>query len=190
MLLIALVFAVTSPDGIGCESVARSTLELNERSFDQDERQGWRPLARPGCFVAAADLIAAWRQRHPEHGPMLYFHEAQMRAAGGQYAAAAPLFAKARSGPNEWRIDTGWNHYIDASIAFVRRDLPALRSARATLASLPIPAEQPGVAEAAKAEPRPESWPPNIDVVDGLIRCFEKGYADALQGGCRTPARQ
>lgn len=188
MLLAVLLFAAGSPDA-GCGAVPQSALELDEQAFDQDGAKGWRPLARPGCFIAAADLIAAWRKRHPGHGPMLYFHEAQMRAAGGQYAAAAPLFAQARSGPNEWRIDTGWNHYVDASIAFVRRDLPGLKSARATLAALPIPAEQPGVAEAAKAEARPENWPPNLEVVDGLIRCFEKGYADAMQGSCRTPAR-
>ncbi len=189
MLIAALLLVAATPEEPQCGVDQKVAMELDEQSFDQDATRGWRPLARPGCFIAAADLISAWRERHPGHGTLLYFHEAQMRAAGGQYEPAADLFAKARSGPNEWRIDTGWNHYVNASIAFVQRDLPGLNRARATLAALPIPAEQPGVAEAAKLEPRPESWPPNIDVVDGLVRCFNKSYADAMQGSCRTPTR-
>lgn len=185
-LLVALMSAQPNATR-ACPEVPPNTLELPEAEFDQDGTKGWRPLARPGCFLKAAALIEGWRARHPGHGHMLPFHEAQMRAAGGDYRGAEPLFLRARSSPNEWRVDTGWNDYVAASAAFVRRDLPALKAVRARLAVLPIPSEQPGAADAAKREPHPDVWPPNLDVVDALIRCFDKPYADAMGPDCRAP---
>lgn len=161
-----------------------AALALSEDAFDQGER-GWRSLARPGCFLAAADLIAAYRAAYPQHGNMLFFHEAQMRAAGNDYAAAAALFDASRTGDNEWHVDTGWNHYVGASAAFVRRDRAALQAFRDRLAALPPPPLQPQVADAARREPIPEGWPYNLDVVDSLIRCFDRPYADAMTA-CRA----
>lgn len=159
-------------------------LLLDEQAFDQGP-EGWRRLANPDCFAAAADLIRDWRAAHPGHSPMLHWHEGQMRAAAGQYEHAAMLFEAARAGPNEWNIDTGWNAYVDASIAFVRRDAARLQAARNHLADLPPPPLQTQAAPAARAEPLPENWPPNLDVVDGLIACFDKPYADAMNPACR-----
>lgn len=187
-VMIAAMLLAAAQATAACPAVPDGTLTLGEAAFDQDGEKGWRPLAKPGCFLKAADLIAAWRTRHPVHGNVVVFHEAQMRAAGGDYREAGDLFAQARAAPNALRVDYGWNAYVAASVAFVRRDLAALKAARATLASLPPPAEQPGVAAAVKAEPRPEEWPPNLAVVDGLIACFDKSYADAMNPACRPPA--
>lgn len=172
-----------APEAQPCAIDRPMALALDEQAFDQ-EPDGWRKLANPDCFAAAADLIRDWRAAHPEHGAMLFWHEGQMRAAAGQYGAAPPLFEAARAGPNEWNIDTGWNAYVDASVAFVQRDLPALKTARTRLATLPPPL-QPQAAPAVKAEPMPENWPPNLDVIDRLIACFEKSYADAMSPACR-----
>ncbi|MEM1246425.1 MAG: hypothetical protein AAGK22_08635 [Acidobacteriota bacterium] len=30
-------------------------------------------------------------------------------------------------------------------------------------------------------------WPPNLDVVDGLLRCFDRPYAEAYGASCRRP---
>lgn len=181
-IVLALAAAIAPISPIDMCTIDRiAALSLEEAAFDQGG-DGWRSLARPGCFLAAADLIAAYRAEHPGHGAMLYFHEAQMRAAGGDYAAAAPLFDAARSGENEWRVDTGWNDYVAASVAFVRRDLATLTQHRERLASLPPPPLQPEVADAARAEPIPEGWPFNLDVVDRLIACFDKTYAEAMSG--------
>lgn len=174
-----------APDAQPCVIDQHAAMALDEQAFDQGP-DGWRKLANPDCFAAAADLIRDWRAAHPGHGAMLHWHEGQMRAAAGQYGAAAPLFEAARAGSNEWNIDTGWNAYVDASIAFVRRDLPALKAARTRLATLPPPPLQPQAAPAAKAEPLPENWPPNLDVIDGLIACFDKPYADAMSPSCRS----
>jgi hypothetical protein len=32
------------------------------------------------------------------------------------------------------------------------------------------------------------SWPPNLDVVDGLSACFNLPYAEAYGAACRTKA--
>lgn len=168
----------------GCTIDTAQVLALPEADFDQGEK-GWRILARPGCFLAAVDVIASYRTAHPGHGHMLYFHEAQMRAAGNDYEGAAPLFDMSRSWTNEWNVDTGWNHYVAASAAFVRRDLAALKAHRERLAHLPPPPLQPQVAEAARRDPVPEGWPFNLDVVDALVRCFDRPYADAMTS-CRT----
>lgn len=167
-----------------CTIDRQQAIALSEEAFDQGEA-GWRSLARPGCFIAAAQLIADYRTTHSQHGKMLFFHEAQMRAAGGDYPTAAPLFEAARSGPNEWRVDTGWNDYVAASAAFVRRDKAALQAHRDRLAALPPPPLQPQVADAARNEPVPEGWPYNLDVVDSLIRCFDRPYAEAMTA-CRS----
>lgn len=82
----------------GCTIDTAQVLALPEADFDQGEK-GWRILARPGCFLAAADVIASYRTAHPGHGHMLYFHEAQMRAAGNDYEGAAPCSICLAAGP-------------------------------------------------------------------------------------------
>lgn len=167
-----------------CGINREEAIALAEDDFDQGEK-GWRSLAQPSCFHDAAELIAAYRAAHPDHGMMLFFHEAQMRAAAGDYQAAATLFEASRTGANEWNIDTGWNDYVGASVAFVRRDKSALQANRDRLAALPPPPLQPQVAEEARREPLPANWPPNLDVIDALLRCFDKPYAEAMTS-CRS----
>lgn len=172
-----------------CQSDLRGMLVMNEDEFDQGEN-GWRKLANDSrCFGAAAELIRAFRLSHRGHGNMLWWHEGQMRAAAGQTRQAIPLFAAARARPNEWNIDSGWNHYLDATVAFLKRDLPALLQARSILASLPAPSDQTNASPAAKTQARPAGWPPNLDVVDGLLRCFDKSYAEAVNPSCRPDSK-
>jgi len=70
-------------------------------------------------------------------------------------------------------IGVTWNLYVDATTAFVQRDREALLLSRHKLATAPA-----------------RYWsglkaPSNLDVVDGLVRCFERTYADAYRM-CRT----
>jgi hypothetical protein len=171
-----------------CAVDRTAALALDVQAFDQGP-SGWRSLARPGCFLAAADLIAAWRAGNPGHSLMLRWHEGQMRAAGGAYAEAIPLFDSARwQGLGDAGVDTGWNLYVDATIAFLRRDRAALATARAALAALPLPTDQPTAAAFVRTMPPPARWPDNLDVVDGLVTCFDRSYADAMSDqSCRTP---
>ena len=151
-------------------------LDLGFDAFDQEATAGWRALSlKPGCEEAAANMVRAYRMNAEAYLTLLYWHEAQLRAAVGDYGAAIPLMAKSR-GPAD-RDKFGWNPYVDATIAFLRSDKAALTKARKRLAGLPKPSNLNAG----------RSWPPNLGVVDGLIRCFGKTYKIAYGPTCRSP---
>jgi hypothetical protein len=103
---------------------------------------------------------------------LLYWHEVQMRAMAGQYDAALPLLVGARMPANiEAEVRLPWNVYVDATMAFIKRDRTDLQSARNTLATLPSDYFQG----------RP---PSNLNVVDGMLRCFDRRYAEATGRAC------
>jgi len=171
-------------------------LALDEDAFDQDLANGgggWRAIGnRPGCELVAADLLADYRAAHPDSGGILAWHEGQMRANAGQYAQAIPLFEAARK-PADKDMG-GWNPYVDATLAFVRRDKRALLKARKKLAAVEypggdgLPPLDHGYFTVPTAPGQPVvrmRWPPNIDVVDGLVHCFDKPYAEAYASNCR-----
>jgi hypothetical protein len=119
------------------------------------------------------------------------WHEAQLRAFEGQSKEAIVLMEGARKPAQADRA--GWNLYVDATIAFLRKDRPALERARQALALVPapvgegIPPVRDGYMEAdfADGQKRRIRWPPNIDVVEGLLHCFDKPYGDAYADACR-----
>jgi hypothetical protein len=169
-------------------------LALDQRDFDQDLADGgggWRAVAdKHGCAISAANLIRDYRERHSLVEPIIYWHEGQMRAEGNEYAAAILLFEKSR--PPKGQGNTGWNQYVDASIAFLKRDKSALIQARDSLSRVKAP---PGVTLTDgvfeipnnSGKPLKMRWPPNIDVVDGLIKCYERSYHEAYgDARCRT----
>lgn len=78
---------------------------------------------------------------------------------------------------------SGWNLYVDFTIAFLQRDRAALMKAREALARLPRPAgfdprDQQG-------RPFPVEWPLNLKVVNALIRCLDQSYVIAYGRTCR-----
>lgn len=179
----------------GCDYDRARLLALDEAQFDQDMEGGWRALAnRPGCGLAAADLLRDYRQAHSSEARILYWHEAQVRAFAGQTQAAIDLMEKSRQ-PAQANAG-GWNEYVDASIAFLRRDRPALDKARQELAAVPFPTDKglPPLKNGIIDMPMEGGktmkmrWPPNIDVVDGFVNCFDKSYEQAYANACRPPA--
>lgn len=178
-----------------CKHDKDAMLALDEKPFDQDLAGGggWRAIANiPGCELAAADLLAAYRARHPGSESILAWHEGQMRASAGQYKQAIPLLESARKPTDQ--DPAGWNHYVDASLAFLQHDKPALLTARERLAAIAYPesAGMPPLKDdyiefpAQPGQPVMRTrWPPNIDVVDGLVACFDKPYAEAYGASCR-----
>lgn len=154
-------------------------MALDQRAFDQDMDGGWRALARDSaCRIVAADLIRDYREAHSLTAPILFWHEGQMRAEAGQTEMAIVLFDRSR---HDDRF--GWNLYVDASIAFLRRDRDALQRARDALAALPRPAGFQSTDT--NGRPINLAWPPNLNVVDALIRCFGRPYAEAY--ACAAP---
>ncbi|MBV6850744.1 hypothetical protein [Xanthomonas euvesicatoria] len=179
----------------GCSYDHAALLALDEDAFDQYMQGGWRTIAdRPGCAVAAADLLRDYRQAHAITGGIVLWHEGQMRAEAGQTAQAIALFEKSYKPAAEDLA--GWKPYVDATIAFLKRDRAGLGAARAQLASVPYPQgkDMPPLQDGYMVFPaekgRPEvklRWPPNLDVVDGLIKCYDEPYSVAYDAQrCRT----
>jgi hypothetical protein len=167
-------------------------LALDEQSFDQDMKGnggGWRAIAHiPGCFAAAADLLAAYKAKHPDASPTVSWHEGQMRAMAGQYDRAIPLLESDRHpAPDQ----AGWNFYVDATVAFLRHDKAALLAARDKLAAVPYPAGpgmpplKDGYIELSVAgQITRMRWPLNLDMTEPLIACFDKPYSEASNRNC------
>ena len=203
-LLLCAAGVVSSQPLLLCAEAATSCavdrdalLALDEQHFDQDLSNGgsgWRALARkPECQLAAADLLRDYRAAHNTQSGILFWHEGQLRAMAGDYLAAIPLLEKSRKPVGE--DQAGWNDYVDATVAFLKKDRQALDAARSQLAEAKPDADteiKDGFIEAHMADGRVArlAWPPNLDVVDGLRRCFDKPYAAAYGTECRTPAHE
>ncbi len=197
LVIAALAFAVASAQAqtpqksaTDCGVSLGKYMNLTFDEFDQSPA-GWREIAdKPGCERAAADLIAKYRdEKISQQVAGLDWHEGQVRAAAGQTAKALDLFRRnvafEKSAPAEQRSEADIL-YGEASIAFLEGDRKTLEARRAELAALPMP---DGMAEALvkfkekyPGQSAPE-WPLNLGVVDGLIRCFGKPYAEAY--ACR-----
>ena len=170
-----------------CSYDGPAMLALDLKAFDQDMKGGWRPLAdMPECRPQAADLIRAWREAHAanlsaEDNQSLTWHEGQLRAALNDYAGAIPLISVMLTHQDEAMRD-----YAAATVAFLKRDKPALLAVRQQMTQVPKPE---GFDEAAvdyeQKYHQKVIWPDNLDVVDGLIACFDKPYAEAYGSTCR-----
>jgi hypothetical protein len=163
-------------------------LALDQQAFDQDMDGGWRPVGRTeGCEAAAADLIAAWREHSGNlvSSGIIDWHEGQMRAYAGETEAAIALFDRARSDSPEWNL------YVDATIAFLEGDRAALEAARAELATY-VPSPEVIAARRQFLEDNPQiqvpdgfvEQPQNLNVVDNLLACFGRSYAEAYGTAC------
>lgn len=178
----------------GCTYDRERLLSLNEEQFDQDMDGGWRMIAaRRGCDLAAADLIRDWRQKHASSAGLLIWHEGQLRANAGQTQEAIALMAQTRRAPGV-PDGGGWNVYVDATLAFLRKDRPALEKARSQLAAIQPPGGKDAPitvvdgyfdVDLGNGKTHKMRWPPNIDVVEGLIRCFDRPYVEAYGGECQ-----
>ncbi len=171
-----------------CEIDRSTMLRLSHEDFDEDATKGWRSVSRrAGCRLAAANLVRDYRMENwgklrPHELHLNYWHEGQLRAFECDTDAAVPLLL---AGANPDSID-GFPHYAMATVAFLQRDLVALKAARARLASLPVPQWFNKAKKTASLGSRMR-WPANLDVVDRLIACFEKSYSEAYSNPeCRT----
>lgn len=185
-LLAAVVAATTPPE---CAYDRSAMLALSPRQFDQDMKGGWRPLGdKPACLRVAADLLAAYRKAHrtsftPGELHTNYWHQGQVLAGAGDYHAAVPLLM---AGVDPDDDATDFTDYAIGTIAFLQHDRRDLELARARLAVLPQPDWWAKQAQSFKARfGYAPSWPPNLDVLDGLLACFDRPYIDAYSVHCR-----
>ena len=106
----------------------------------------------------------------------------------GRATEAIALFQRAKR-PNSvlGQSQEGWNAYADATIAFLRRDRIALQQARKRLVAAPIPTTMERLPDGSFRSGSHASQAPNLDVVDGLIKCFDRSYLEAYGSpSCRS----
>lgn len=174
--MILLAMALASDVAVSCNHDHTKLLSLSEEQFDQDLNGGWRLLDDAGCTEQAADLLRYYRlARRRQRPDLLAWHEGQLRAELGQTARAIALFE--RSHRTTRRKNAAWNLYVDGSIAFLNHDYPTLYQARVMLAALPRPRHLPTARIG--TQKIHITWPPNLNVLDGLLQCFDKPYRDA-----------
>ncbi len=183
VLAICLSLAVascTKPAADSCEARAEAMLDLSFAAFDQGV-DGWRSLdGSLACSDYADDVLAQYRSGHgpglgPANASLLMWHEAQVLAVQGDSARSIGLMHQAAYlGEPQWQ-----QLYREGSIAFLKGELAQLQTARDRLSRLPR--DESLIVADGKAV----AWPPNLDVLDGLISCFGKPYSVAY--ACRRP---
>ena len=160
-LLVAAAAACTIPSS---EEAAQTALPYGE--FDgRDGPFGWRALAAAGCVDSAVSLLARYAEANRSRLASaqrreIAFHIGQALAMAGreQEAIAALEQALDAEAPAEWAT------YVQATLAFLRRDLPALQAARGSYAAL-----APGSMR--------------LRIIDGLVACPDEPYMKAAH--CR-----
>ncbi len=185
-MLLSLLLAIAPDPRPDCRHDRAALLAMSEEAFDQDLTGGWRSLDQRDCLAEAADLLRDYRNAAPRKDPqILAWHEGQERGYLGQKDAAVALFRQTyRPAATD---KSGWNFYVDGTIAFIEGDLQGLQSARAKLASLPRPKREQVFIY--KGRRIPMAWPPNLNVLDGLIKCFGHPYREAYESeACVKPS--
>jgi len=184
----ALAVASSEPSLGDCSYDREVELARGAVAFDQTEGQGWRPLYDAKCYIQAAELLREWQAVNGENldstdprsrslAQILVWHEAQMWAFGGRNDMALPMFSRA------YREDasvpaTAWNSYVDGTLAFLRRDRESLGRAIARLSAIPKPSGWDR-AVGQDGQPITRPWPQNLDVLQGLSRCWDEPYSAA-----------
>jgi hypothetical protein len=163
---------IPSVKGVDPVDMGDDILMQGYDGFDQRPGRGWRAYADQGRHREAAEFIERylagqggledWQKVN------LHFHAAQCHALSGEPAGVDKALAHlqhARHKSEYPESPVRWNDYVDATEAFLRSDLKALKAARARIA----------------AGPKTDGKAPNLDVVDRLIERFGKPYAEAYK---------
>lgn len=173
-----------------CVADRLAILALAPNDFDQNSSGGWRAVqSNPACVQVAGDLVRDYRKLHwgtltVHQLHINYFHEGQLRAIGGNNRQAVPLLMAGVQ--PEGGDDIDFADYALGTIAFLQGDHGSLVAARERLSTLPEPEKYRR--DRLEAEAKGENsfpWPWNLDVLDGLIACFGKPYAEAYDVRCR-----
>ena len=169
MLPIAvLVLFVAAPAHAACPSApAAEQTSLSYDKFDTGEGPtAWRSLLNRGCVDTAVATLEAYREANeaqmtPEQRSEIHFHMGQALAMSGRNADSIPHFqhAAAVGGSAEWMA------YVDAHLAFVRKDRAALVRALA----------------AYEKAANPESM--RLRFIRGFMKCVDKPYMEAAHCG-------
>ena len=128
MLFLLLLSCSTAPVlsvATSCEATYNARLrlvsKLSAEEFEAENGQGWRPLAKAGCFKEAAGLLEAFSRVRGHHYSRS-FHQARQWLSIDQPQKARPhLLASLRpelSANDRFK----WNNYVLAHVAYVDQD--------------------------------------------------------------------
>ena len=163
------------PKDVDCSYDLDAMLALDQQQFDQDQKGGWRTLSSKGCHSEAAELIREWRFHKRSHENILYWHKAQLRAFAGQTQQAIDLFSLTYEPGNleefGWTHDSGWNHYVTGTIAYLYKDRKILNVSVERYKALELK-------KRAKQELDQEQWPVNLRILIAFQKCFGKSYEE------------
>ena len=146
-------------------------LSMPFNNFDQTE-SGWRKYAESGCYHETGILIEKYIEQHKSdlanwQRIALSWHAGQMYAFNNEYQIAKKMFEDSINlNLQETEISPIlWNEYVNASIAFLDKDMSKLKLYREKIANGPD-------LNGKKA---------NLDVVDNLIKYFDEPYSLAYR---------
>lgn len=145
---------------------------MDYAAFDQAPNAGFRELEQH-CPFEAGLAIDAWLAHkgsslEPWQIGISNFHAGQMYASArpSLYPTAVSHFERALTIAEPADAELKWNAYVGATIAFLKKDRAGLRARRAEVAASNAPTNLK-----------------NLAVVDRLIRCFDRPYAEAYTPG-------
>jgi hypothetical protein len=163
-----------SEDCLISEAEREALLSLDYNSFDQSLPDGgWRKYQR--CSLLTRGLLDAYTARHEktlqkQQWDVLVWHSGQISAKVGDDTDAIDKMRQTLK-PNEKPTDAFlWNPYAKATIAFLKKQRPALLAERKKLARGLSPLNRV-----------------NLRVVDTFVRCFQSTYNEAYFEGCHPP---
>lgn len=147
-------------------SVDRAQLHLDYDAFDA---AGWRDLLSGGCTDSALALLSAYRDANAgrlqaAQTREINFHMGQSLALSGRDSESIAHFEHARGG----EASEEWSAYVEATLAFLRRDKAALAAQRERYAAAP------------GADPR------RLSFIDGFVACPTQPYVEAVHCGMRA----
>jgi hypothetical protein len=152
------------------DSVLRPMLALGFGEFDQDMTGGWRRYEVAKDYLTAARILDAYRVGRDSlrawQQILLSFHAGQMYAYAERTDTAIARFLIAADSES---VGPGWEPYVRATIAFLRRDRGALEEAYRALV----------------AAPTPDGPDPNVRVVESFLAHFDWSYARAYEAAAR-----
>jgi len=160
-LVVAFMVAATSTCGVpSAEGVAQRSLPYAE--FDSRGAPfGWRALAATGCTDAAISLLDEYAKANrsrlsaAESGEVAFHIGQALAMAGREQESIAPFERALHPGASaEWSI------YVNATLAFLRRDVVALKAARASYETI-----APGSVR--------------LRIIEGLVACPAEPYIKA-----------
>lgn len=150
---------------VGCEK--KNPLDLDYNAFDQRPGRGWRQLAEKGDFLDAAMLIDEYIEKYKDLGESqrinLNFHAGQMYAFAEDYRTAIDRMNISTYAQEPPELPLRWNAYVQATIAFLNKDMARLKECREKILGGPT-------FDGEKA---------NLEVVDRLIKHFDEPYSRA-----------